>query len=42
MKICSLGGLVLQMMRTVKLDRFFEIYPDIERARLMFRAAEEA
>ena len=36
-KIASLQGVVFDVLRLAKLDGLFEIYDDIERARLAFR-----
>ncbi len=36
-KLCGLKGSIVQVIRMTKLDRIFELYPDIEAARLAFR-----
>ena len=36
-KICSVKGLVSQVLQLSRLDRVFELYPDVNRARLAFR-----
>ncbi len=36
-KIASVKGVVVEVMRVTKLTRLFEIYPDVSRARLAFR-----
>ena len=36
-KICSVQGLVPQVLQVTRLDMAFEIYPDLGRARLAFR-----
>jgi anti-anti-sigma factor len=48
-KLCCISGLPMQVLRMMRLDRVFEIYPDLDRARLAFRpvsagdhAAQEA
>ena len=39
-KICCVKGVVNEILRTMKLDRIFETYPDVNRARLAFRPRE--
>jgi anti-sigma B factor antagonist len=36
-KVCALHGLVPQVLQLTKLDRLFDIHPDVNRARLSFR-----
>lgn len=36
-KLCGLKGSIVQIIRMTKLDRVFEIYSDVEEARLAFR-----
>jgi len=36
-KIASVKGVIVEVMRLTKLDNLFEIYPDVSRARLAFR-----
>lgn len=36
-KLCGLKGSIVQIVRMTKLDRIFEMYEDIEQARLAFR-----
>jgi anti-anti-sigma factor len=40
-KICSLRGIVPQILTATRLNRLFEIYPDVNRARLAFWPDEE-
>jgi anti-sigma B factor antagonist len=40
-KLCCISGLPMQVLRMMRLDRVFEIYPDLDRARLAFRPANE-
>ena len=37
-KVCSLHGIVPQVLQLTKLDKLFDIHPDVNRARLAFRA----
>ncbi len=39
-RLCGLGGAVVQVIQMTKLDRIFEIYPDVERAKLSFRKSK--
>ncbi|MHC4949325.1 MAG: STAS domain-containing protein [Planctomycetota bacterium] len=36
-KICSVHGMIIQILQLARLDRVFEIYPDLDRARLAMR-----
>ncbi len=36
-KIASVKGMIVEVMRMTKLNKLFEIYPDVSRARLAFR-----
>jgi anti-anti-sigma regulatory factor len=36
-RLCGLNGPIVQVIQMTKLDRVFEIFPDVERARLSFR-----
>ncbi len=36
-KIASVKGMIVEVMRITKLNKLFEIYPDVSRARLAFR-----
>ena len=36
-RLAALSGAVVQVIKMTKLDRVFEIYPDVEQARLSFR-----
>jgi len=36
-KLCNVSGLVPQILQVTRLDKRFEIYPDVNRARLAFR-----
>ena len=36
-KIASVKGMIVELMRLTKLNKLFEIYPDVSRARLAFR-----
>jgi len=36
-KIASVKGMIVEVMRLTKLNKLFEIYPDVSRARLAFR-----
>ncbi len=36
-KICAVGGIVSQVLEVTRLNKMFEIYPDLGRARLAFR-----
>jgi anti-anti-sigma factor len=36
-KICAVRGLAAQALQVTRLDRLFELYPDVGRARLAFR-----
>ncbi len=36
-KIASVKGMIVEVMRLTKLSKLFEIYPDVSRARLAFR-----
>jgi len=40
-KLCAIGGIVPQALQITRLDKFFEIYPDVNRARLAFRPKTE-
>ena len=40
-KLCCISGLPMQVLRMMRLDRVFEIYPDLDRARLAFRPVSE-
>ena len=40
-KLCAIGGIVPQALQITRLDKFFEIYPDVDRARLAFRPKTE-
>ena len=42
MKLATIGGIVPQALEITRLDKFFEIYPDVNRARLAFRPGEDA
>jgi anti-sigma B factor antagonist len=37
-KICSLHGIVPQALEMMRLNEFFDIYPDLDQARLAFRS----
>jgi anti-sigma B factor antagonist len=37
-KICAVSGIVPQALHITKIDQFFQIYPDTNRARLAFRS----
>ncbi|MHC5002440.1 MAG: STAS domain-containing protein [Planctomycetota bacterium] len=41
-KICNLRGLLPQVLEATKLAGLFEIYPDVNRARLAFRPRDGA
>ncbi len=36
-KIAAVKGMIVEVMRLTKLNKLFEIYPDVSRARLAFR-----
>jgi anti-sigma B factor antagonist len=36
-KLAGIQSLVISVLRTVRMDKLFEIYPDIDQARLAFR-----
>ena len=36
-KICGVPGVVAQLLDLTRLNKLFEIYPDVDRARLAFR-----
>jgi anti-anti-sigma factor len=40
-KLAAVGGIVPQALEITRLDTFFEIYPDVNRARLAFRPKAE-
>ena len=42
MKIASVKGMIVEVMRLTKLNKLFEIYPDVSRARLAFRPKNTA
>jgi anti-anti-sigma factor len=37
-KLCAVPGLMMQVLSVMRMDRVFEIYPDLGRARLAFSA----
>lgn len=37
-KLAALSGMVVQVLQLVRLDRIFELYPDVSQARLAFRS----
>lgn len=39
-KVCCVKGVVHEVLRMVKMDQFFQSYPDVNRARLAFRRSE--
>lgn len=41
-KLCAIGGIVPQALEITRLDKFFEVYPDVNRARLAFRPKADA
>ena len=41
-KIASVKGMIVEVMRLTKLNKLFEIYPDVSRARLAFRPKNTA
>ena len=41
-KIASVKGIIVEVMRLTKLTTLFEIYPDVSRARLAFRPKNTA
>jgi len=41
-KLASIEGIVPQALQLTRLDKFFEIYPDVNRARLAFRPKDGA
>ncbi len=41
-KIASVKGVVVEVMRLTKMNKLFEIYPDVSRARLAFRPENTA
>ncbi len=41
-KIASVKGVIVEVMRLTRLTSFFEIYPDVNRARLAFRPKDAA
>ena len=41
-KIASVKGMIVEVMRLTKLNKLFEIYPDVSRARLSFRPKNTA
>lgn len=41
-KVCAVRGMVAQALALTRLNRVFEIYSDIERARLAFRSRSES
>ncbi|MSQ89946.1 MAG: STAS domain-containing protein [Phycisphaerales bacterium] len=41
-KLCGLKGAIVQVLAITKLDKVFELYPDVESARLAFRPAAKA
>ena len=36
-KLCGVRGIIPQVLQVTKLDRMFQLYPDVDRARLAFR-----
>lgn len=40
-KLCNVKGVVAKAFQATRIAEFFEIYPDVERARLMFRPPEK-
>jgi len=40
-KLANIHGLIAQILATVHLDRLFDIYPTVDRARLAFRPRED-
>jgi hypothetical protein len=38
-KVAGLTGIVAQVISMARLDRLFQVYPDVNRARLAFRPA---
>ena len=36
-KICCVKGLISQVLQLTRMDTLFEMYPDVNRARLAFR-----
>lgn len=36
-KLAGVKGMAASVLRATRLDRLFELYPDVDRARLMFR-----
>ena len=41
-KIASVKGMIVEVMRLTKMNKLFEIYPDFSRARLAFRPKNTA
>ena len=41
-KIASVKGMIVEVMRLTRLNKLFEIYPDVSRARLSFRPKNTA
>ncbi len=39
-KLCGIKGSIMQVIRMTKLDRVFEVYADVESAKLAFRPAQ--
>lgn len=40
-RLCGLRGIIVQVLQLAKLDRMFELYPDVGQAMLSFRRAGE-
>lgn len=41
-KLSGVKGMAASVLRATRLDRLFELYPDVDRARLMFRPPDAA
>ena len=37
MKVCAIQGLPAQVLQLTRIAKLFEVYPDLNRARLAFR-----
>ena len=40
-KVCNVKGIVRDFLELTRLDRIFEVYPDVNRARLAFRGPDD-
>ncbi len=40
-KLCGVRGVIAQVLQLTKLDSVFQLYPDVDRARLAFRPRTE-